>query len=143
MKTGWLAVTAAVIVGAGAAGCSSSTSDPFQLKVGDCLRSADPSGLVEETKTMPCDEPHAAEVYDSITVTDAKSYPGKPELERQAGGCAASFKDFVGKAYSDSDLKVTYFHPTEESWKQGDRQILCIVSVPTGTVTGSLKGSIR
>lgn len=127
----------------GVSGCGRDGTDPFQLKVGQCLPSADTSGLVEKIKTVECAEPHTAEVYDALTVQQANSYPGKPELERQAGACAASFKDFIGKPYDESDLKITYFHPTEESWKQGDRQILCIVAVPTGTVTGSLKNSAR
>ncbi len=125
------------------AGCSKSNSDPFQLKVGDCLPSADTTGLVKKVTTLPCNQAHTAEVYDSITVAKSTNFPGQTELERQAGACAASFKTFIGKPYDQSDLKITYFHPTAESWKQGDRQILCIVSVPTGTMKGTLKGSKR
>lgn len=128
----------------GVSGCTAGASDPFQLRVGECLPTADTSGLVEEIETVDCAEPHAAEVFHSIAVQESGSdYPGKEELQRQAGGCAAFFKGFVGKPYDESDLEITYFHPTPESWKQGDRQILCIVAVPTGTVTGSLKGSSR
>lgn len=123
-------------------GCGTSQGDPYQLKVGECLKAADESGLVEEVRKVPCEEPHAAEVFAALVVS-GETYPGRDELQKQAEGCAPEFREFIGKAYTQSDLKITYFHPTEESWGQGDRQILCIVSVPNGTVTKSLEGSSR
>ncbi len=124
------------------AGCTSTPRDPYQLKVGQCLVKADDSGLVEAVDPIDCSEPHAAEVFASLTA-EGNEYPGRDKLQEQAAGCAPKFEEFIGKPYTQSDLKITYFHPTEESWKQGDRQILCIASVPTGTVTSSLKGSSR
>lgn len=127
---------------AGLSGCSKDDSDPFKLTVGQCLPKA-ASGLIEKVDTVECAQPHTAEVFASLKVDDAKSYPGDEEMKRQAGGCAAKFEPFIGKPYNESDLEITYFHPTKQSWGQGDRQILCVVSVPTGTVKGSLKGSSR
>ncbi|MFV0459924.1 MAG: septum formation family protein [Actinomycetales bacterium] len=142
-----LLVAASALAAVVLTGCNGQTSDPYQLSVGQCLLNADTTGLVDEVDSVECSEPHAAEVFASITAQSTAdspdTYPGKDDLERQAGACAARFADFIGKPYEESDLEITYFHPTEDSWDRGDRQILCIVSVPTGTVTGSLEGSTR
>lgn len=136
-------VLAVLLLAVGLTACSSDDSDPFQLKVGDCLPKGDRDGLVNKVETIACNEPHVAEIYDAITVDKAAAYPGDAEMTRQAGACEASFEDFIGKPYSESDLRITYFHPTKDSWAHGDREILCIVENPVGTVTGSLKGTAR
>jgi hypothetical protein len=88
-------------------------------------------------------EPHVGEIYDSVEVAQSEKFPGDAELTRQAGACEKSFEDFIGKPYAESTLKINYFHPTTESWERGDREILCIVENPAGTVVGSLKGTGR
>lgn len=126
------------------AGCTDEESDPFSLKVGDCLPEAAREGVVGQgdAETVPCSEPHVVEVYDAINVQDGP-FPGAEALVLKAADCEKTFEAFVGKPYGESDLELDYFHPTQESWERGDREILCAVSVPSGTVTNTLKGSAR
>lgn len=137
-------VVAAVLVALGLASCTQNSGDPFNLKVGMCLPQGAQEGVIAagDSRTVPCSEPHVGEVYDSITLKDGK-YPGDEALVRESAKCETTFQGFVGKAYAESDLKLAYFHPTKESWERGDREILCVVEVPSGTVTNTLKGSAR
>lgn len=142
---GSVAVGGAVLLLAGLlAGCSDSAADPFDLEVGDCLAEPAREGVVADGDARPiaCSQPHVGEVYDAITIKDG-AYPGTEALVRESAKCEATFENFVGNPYGESDLRLTYFHPTHESWERGDRQILCVVEVPSGTVTNTLKGSAR
>ncbi len=136
----WVATVLALAALLGS--CTSDQDDPFQLKVGDCLPEGS-TGVVSKVKTVPCEEPHVGEIYDSVKVAQSEKFPGDAELTRQAGACEKSFEEFIGKPYAESTLKINYFHPTTESWERGDREILCIVENPAGTVVGSLKGTGR
>ena len=71
----------------------------------------------------PCEKPHA-----------------KPGPESEAA-CLPSFEPYVGRDYETSELYVTTFEPTPESWGQGDRGILCVVS--TFEAETPLTGSVR
>ncbi|MBD0293338.1 MAG: septum formation family protein, partial [Jiangellaceae bacterium] len=57
--------------------------------------------------------------------------------------CVAEFEDFVGIPYEDSVLDVGFLAPTEESWREGDREVLCTVFDPAEEVSGSLRGAKR
>ena len=64
-------------------------------------------------------------------------------------GCTDAFADFAGIPYSDSkSLDFSYYYPTSDSWKGGDREILCLIYAydSAGTAektTGSLEGAAR
>jgi hypothetical protein len=121
----------------------SSDSDVFAIKVGDCLNSAALSGEVSEVPVVPCDQPHDSEVYDSKTL-DAASWPGDDAISTEADAfCTPSFEAFVGMSFDESSLDLAPLTPTEESWKQGDHEILCVISDSAGGLTGSLKGAAR
>ena len=74
---------------------------------------------------------------------DAATFPGLDAVAAAAQGCAEPFQEFVGRPLTGSALRVTYLHPTEQSWRAGDREILCVVSDPAGPVTGTLEGATR
>ena len=57
--------------------------------------------------------------------------------------CADEFETFIGTPADQSELLATYMYPTEDSWKSGDREILCVVYVDGTTTTGTLKGAAR
>ena len=57
--------------------------------------------------------------------------------------CLTSFEGFVGMPYEESALEVTWLEPTPESWEQGDRELVCMITDPAGDVTGSLEGANR
>jgi hypothetical protein len=89
------------------------------------------------------DEPHDSEAYAVVTVPDGE-YPGEADIKAQAdAGCVAAFPEFVGIAYTESELEYTFYFPSVDSWAQGDREILCEVYDPDSQTTGSLAGSAR
>lgn len=40
--------------------------------------------------------------------------------------------------------QLTYFYPSSETWKQNDREIVCLIGGASGTsTTGTLKGAAK
>jgi hypothetical protein len=121
----------------------------FELAAGDCLN--DPGGLADslgEVAVVPCDQPHQTEVFAvfEYDAADEDPYPGERRLtrvaERQCRG--ARFTDYVGVQKADSELLVLQATPAEDTWAQGDREIVCLLH--TGgeqELTESLRGSGR
>jgi hypothetical protein len=117
--------------------------DAFDLKVGDCLPTFQ-DGVIETQVVVPCDVAHDGEVYLAFDVADAPEFPGNEAIFAQGDAqCSEAFVDFVGVAYLDSALEYSYYFPTEESWRVGDREVLCIVLDPAGPVVGTLAGANR
>ncbi len=119
-------------------------TDVFSIKVGDCIATSTGDAEVTEVQTVPCTEPHEAEVYHDFEI-DAADYPGEDEIYAQADqGCYDEFAPFVGLSYEESTLDWSYYYPTEGSWnQQGDRLISCLIFDPAGMSTGSLAGVAR
>lgn len=118
-------------------------ADVFSIKVGDCLNDATASGTVTTAPIVPCSQPHDSEAYKSITMKDG-DFPGQDAVKTQADeGCAAAFADFVGLSYDDSNLKISYYFPTSDSWATGDREILCTIYDDGVKTTGTLKDATR
>jgi hypothetical protein len=123
-------------------------TDVFALMVGDCLDDPEADGEeVFDVTTVDCAAAHDNEIYDSIILPDGE-FPGAESIDASSSeGCIASFSSFAGIAYEDSArLEYFPFYPTEESWANGDREILCAIyaldeaGLPT-TSTGTLEGA--
>ncbi|HEX6425750.1 MAG TPA: septum formation family protein [Acidimicrobiales bacterium] len=118
-------------------------ADVFSLGVGDCLVEETPDGEVQSLPVVPCDQPHASEIY-YVHIIDADGLPGADEMESIARDeCLPQFETFVGVPYEQSALLVTWLEPTEASWDAGDRELLCIAVDPEGDATGSFAGTAR
>ena len=118
-------------------------ADVFSIKVGDCLNDATASGTVTTAPIVPCSQPHDSEAYKSILMKDG-DFPGEDAVKAQADqGCADAFPDFVGIAYDDSNLNISYYFPTSDSWANGDREILCTIYDDGVKTTGTLKDAKR
>lgn len=119
----------------------SADADVFALRVGDCLNMV-VAEQVESVPVVPCSEPHTDEVYHDFQMPEG-DFPGNEAVNTAAEeGCLAAFEPFVGVAFEDSVLDVSWYSPTQESWEgMDDRVISCIVSDPNGEVTGSLAGA--
>lgn len=118
------------------------STDPFALLVGDCLDDAevavDAGSEVQTLPTVPCDEPHDSEVIASITLRGT-AYPGADAITLEAdAGCIAALEERVGVPYLETPYDVSYYAPTELSWSEGDREILCVAYDPAGPLTGPL-----
>ena len=125
-------------------GCGLFGGNVFDLEVGTCFN--DPGDtLATELDSVPivdCDEPHDNEVYAAFDMTDAE-FPGAVAAEEEAfNDCLARFEFFVGISWDASELDFVYLYPTDVSWSQGDREIVCAVYRVDGSrTTGTLENA--
>ncbi|HEY6414866.1 MAG TPA: septum formation family protein [Acidimicrobiales bacterium] len=118
-------------------------ADVFEMAVGDCLVDQSLTGEVTEVPVVPCDQPHASEIFYSHII-DGDTLPDPTAMEAIVDEqCVGNFEGFVGMPYEQSVLEVTWLEPTAGSWDAGDRELLCMVADPAGDVTGSLAGVAR
>ena len=89
----------------------------FDLEVGDCIVPPEIIGDevvdVEHVRTVDCSEPHDGEVVAVFDIS-GYTYPGNDVLFTRA----------MEQCPTESTL---YFHPTKESWAEGDREVACVV----------------
>ena len=120
---------------------SNDSTDVFALIVGDCTNDGTvTNGEVATVPAVPCAEPHDNEAFSSGTLPDG-DFPGDESVATTANTmCLAAFEPFVGAEYDSSILGYFAIKPTEVSWGQGDRQVLCLAYDSTGA---QLTGSVR
>lgn len=127
-----------------AVGCTSSSTDVFSLEVGDCFQ--DPDSATEEVRAVQavdCDEPHDNEVYAVFDLPDG-DFPGADAIaEASLEGCLDRFEQYVGTAYPASELYATWLYPTETSWGEDDREVVCVLFAQDEQLEGSMEGSGR
>lgn len=117
----------------------------LDLRVGDCFH--DPDGMDWEYAgrdiiVVDCEQRHGYEVFDSSEL-EGTAWPGETGIIDAADmACYAAFEEFVDYSYYRSELYYSWFAPTEASWQEGDRLLLCVVSDPARS-TGSLEGARR
>lgn len=115
------------------------------LSVGDCLQLPSTSEAVT-VDTASCTVDHEAEVSALVEASPKEKdaeFPGAASLASQAEqGCVDSFEGYVGSPYISSTLDVTWLTPTEGSWAQGDRTIVCLIhAFDKQTLRSSVKNS--
>lgn len=121
------------------------TENVFDVGLGDCISSFNAEEQIEELTVIPCEEEHDQEVFAVFEVPEGDgSFPGSEAFQTQVeSDCIAEFATFVGMDYNESALDIQWLEPTEESWDQGDRELVCTVYDPAGPVTGTLEGANR
>lgn len=119
------------------------------LKVGDCFDTAATSGqtTLYRIPVVPCTTAHGGEIYAETTAPDSlagdRSTPTQQALWDAADAyCYPQFAEFVGLRWARSELLYWPIAPSEESWADGDRRILCVVESES-PVTGTLQGAER
>jgi hypothetical protein len=115
----------------------------FSFEIGDCINDLDQGDLIEKAKGVPCAQPHGMEVYAETFIEDSSEELPANFSDNADEYCYSQFSRFVGLDYDSSKLDATYLIPSAESWKEGDREITCLIFDPAGDVTGSLQGSQR
>lgn len=119
------------------------STDIFTVSVGDCVNDGSSTGEISEVPVVSCSEPHDSEAYASVLMEDGE-FPGDEAVSQRGDEeCTAEFAGFVGLDYETSALDFAFYYPTESSWAQGDREILCLIVDPAGQTTGSLAGGAR
>ena len=122
------------------------SSNPTDLKVGDCFDSPTAIGqTVNDVQHHPCSESHTGEVFAVVTnpAGDKAIYPD--ENARQTfivSVCTQPFKDYVGGDIATTSLDVKFFTPTVDGWTNGDRSFTCYVTnTDNSPFTKSIKNS--
>jgi hypothetical protein len=147
-----LAVVAITISAFALAGCSffpggsdETGDDVFSIEVGDCLNDAeadaDNDGQVKSVPIVDCAEEHDSEAYHADDLEDG-DFPTKDVLGEAAETiCGPTFEEFVGLSYEESVYNYSYYVPTQKSWDNGDREVLCVAYADDASkITGSLEG---
>jgi len=124
------------------------TLDVFALNVGECFDDPPNAGAgtqVQELEGIPCDQPHDNEVYALVDYPGGSSepYPGDDAVNSfMQDECLSAFEEYVGGEYATSNLDFGNLTPTEGSWGQGDREIVCFLyDAALDKLTGSAEGS--
>ncbi|MGH9117222.1 MAG: septum formation family protein [Acidimicrobiales bacterium] len=133
------------------AGGSTSAPPPepvsvFELEAGMCIESIDAAqgSSLEEVDVVDCDAAHEAEVFSVFDIegADDELFPGTSTVEATAAtGCEERYDEYVGISFQDSRLQATYLAPNEQTWAQGDREVVCIAFADDGELDGSIEGS--
>lgn len=122
---------------------SADSADIFDVELGDCVGDFSDADEVTTITVVPCAEEHGQEVF-AISEIDDGEFPGDDTFRARAQeDCVTTFGEFVGVAWDNSELDYTWLQPTEESWEEGDRELVCLVFDPAGPVEGSLEGADR
>ncbi len=160
MRTRRMVAAAAAAVALLSAGCAEEATrdaegeiveegemDVFSFAVGDCFSSPELGTADEPTEVggvtaVPCSEPHQNEVYHLFDVEDG-DFPGNEPIQDEAReGCLAEFEGYVDATFEESALDIGALWPTEGTWDDGDREVVCYVFALDGDdLEGSMEGS--
>lgn len=113
------------------------------LRVGDCFDLKDPDAEeLSDVNARPCTSEHEYEIF-FIATLPAGAYPPDSVFDAYLEThCQPNFATYIGKAYADSALAMSWLAPTEDGWDEGDRTLQCVVWSPNQSrLTSSLKGS--
>jgi hypothetical protein len=122
----------------------------YGLTVGDCITSpyseeelAEGNYVFVDPEVVPCSEPHYGEVYALAGVGGA----GRPSDDAFAALyqqlCEGpAFETYVGiSSYWESALYYYVLYPSDLAWKEGGREIVCLLVEEDESTIGSLRGS--
>ncbi|MEU9300521.1 DUF4190 domain-containing protein [Streptomyces sp. NPDC048269] len=117
-------------------------TDLDDLRAGDCFNVPDGDLLAERPLTykVDCAQAHHGEVTAS-KATDLTGVPESDEADRASEEACWKAQDeyamdtWALPAYAD----MFYFAPSRQSWRQGDRRLLCVI----GTTEEEQRGSLR
>lgn len=116
----------------------------FSLPVGTCFDDQE-DGEITSVPAVDCSAPHDNEVFALIDYTESDEYPGSDEMsEIGTDLCIEEFEAYVGLDYPSSELAVFAIYPTEASWNDGDREVICnLYDSDLDKLTGSMQGAAR
>lgn len=115
---------------------SAGTVSATEIKLGDCMNPPD-AETVTDVPAVPCAQPHQGEVFALVDVPDGP-FPGNNEVGDLAD-CGGRLSAYSARAANDEHMQLTLITPSADTWKTGDRQVVCIVEPETGLTSGSVK----
>lgn len=122
------------------------SSNPDQMRVGDCFEEPAQLDSIAKLQHQPCGEAHDLEVIFAGDHPAGKgaSVPSDDEFESFAiTKCLPAFTAYAGlDVMSQEVLLVDYYVPTDASWRAGDRQVICYAGrVDGATMTQSVSAA--
>jgi hypothetical protein len=110
------------------------------LRTGNCLLTSKLGDRVVRVPVVPCRQAHDAEVV-GVTRMSGR-WRGEAAMSRQADDtCARLFRRYVGVDVDSSVHGWGWLGPTPDSWRQGDRLLVCYVEDDPGTLKESVRGT--
>jgi hypothetical protein len=117
-------------------GCGGSA---FELGAGHCFNEPETEEVLN-VEIVDCSEPHDLEVYETAELPE-QTFDAAAVDTAGFEICLAAFDGFVGTPYTESDLDIYYLIPSEASWADGDREVVCAVYDLNGDpLTGTAEG---
>src|SRR5262245_42756370 len=113
------------------AGCSDDES-VFNADVGECIQEPESAGNIENFEEVDCSEDHFGALFFLFEHDgDDDDFPGSTDLQEEAAEeCEGEeFEDYTDTEYSESAIFVAQVNPSEESWGEGDRETICILTI--------------
>jgi hypothetical protein len=123
------------------------TLSVLDLQVGDCVMdplAGEESGSVEDIEAVACEESHDAEVFGLLDhpAGEGEAFIGADAMTEFANTqCEAQFEPYVGIDYASSRYYYWTITPTDGTWNQGDREVVCLAHDLEGPITGSIRGA--
>lgn len=109
------------------------------LRPGDCVNGLETGQIGLTVPAVPCSEPHEAEVYSVFDVTQGGAWPGEdPVIQEAEDRCLRELEDNFPDEYADNQVDIFYLHPSEATWRAGDREVICLTYYLDGRRTGSI-----
>jgi hypothetical protein len=143
-----LAILAIVVVGGIAyvyLTRDSSSGAVDALQVGDCIDEPAEADTISEVQHQPCTTPHDGEVFAVLTnpASADEPYPvisGFDDYIQTA--CVPQWEAYTGRSWAtDTELSLSFLHPTITGWADGDRGFSCYLTrVDGGKLNASVKG---
>ncbi|MGH3389044.1 MAG: septum formation family protein [Actinomadura sp.] len=115
------------------------TREWSELAAGDCFNDQDGSGEATIVELASCTATHSGQVTHTFMLPDG-GWLGESAMEGKADrGCTARQDAHFDEHPSSVPLEGWHVYPSEETWAQGDREVVCYI---TGEDKRPLKRSI-
>lgn len=108
------------------------------VKVGDCFADLPTGNRVSSVDTTSCDRPHSGEVVAVLTMPDG-AFPDTSMFDDYKQKCRDSLASYSSTAMQDPNVDLAVMPPSQDSWQQGDRAMVCIATFSSQR-SGSIKG---
>jgi Septum formation len=120
--------------------------DPTDLALGDCYDpiNDEDTDVLLAAAMRSCDEPHLHEVFGLVQLEDplGAPFPSDRDIENASLDlCDPAFEKYVGESVDDSQYGYLYYTPSEATWEDGDRLVMCVIDDRGDRITGSAKGT--
>ncbi|SEE64013.1 septum formation family protein [Ruania alba] len=105
------------------------------LLPGNCLESTERDSQ-QNLQQVPCNEPHAAEVYTELVVDESTypEFPGEDVFQDEADPfCLEELQGMLPDGMDTTGLTYLALYPSQSTWDAGDRKFTCIAAVSEGS----------